>query len=446
MNQAVQTKSEQQHAFAAINPIGGWFITACVVVIVIALTLRLGTNIVGSPATFDEPWIIVPIADILEQGWSKRTAIDFDETKGPGLIWPYAIAGRWLGGTLDDLRLFSMVLFIAAAIPLLDMARRCGVRGPGLIVAALLYALLPYHAPLGQLLMSEPSFVACSIAACWLFVRAESGASARVRLLCIVVFAFVVSIALHNRVHAAAIVAGTCIASFQRGGIRGAWPWIVAGGIAGLSRIPLLIYWGGIVSPRFQGLHALGVRPEGLTYLFAALTLPLAVLIPVALSRSGSKSSKWFVIGGGAMGLVLAALASPDLQLTVVSADVVQSMYSGVVATAVKTTTANAALQSICIGICSIAGGMGFGALLSIAFKHRVGTTISLVHQLQFWTLFAGIGMSALSAAPQYDRYPLAWLILMPIVWSACLPRWALLIQSAALIVVFSWLSWRWLM
>lgn len=83
----------------------GAIIAAMAIVVIAGVGLRLGTQAATIPATYDEPWIMTPIVNLIEQGWSMRTAIDFDETKGPGLIWIYALLGEALGSTLNQLRL-----------------------------------------------------------------------------------------------------------------------------------------------------------------------------------------------------------------------------------------------------------------------------------------------------------------------------------------------------
>jgi hypothetical protein len=67
-------------------------------VLLVAIGLRFGTNILKQGFVFDEQYITAPIDDIIQQGWSIQTAVDFKETKGPGLIWPYAAVGNIIGG------------------------------------------------------------------------------------------------------------------------------------------------------------------------------------------------------------------------------------------------------------------------------------------------------------------------------------------------------------
>jgi hypothetical protein len=434
-----------------------WMLPAILLVVVAALALRLGTRVLHQPLIFDEPYITVPIIDLIEKGWSKQTAIDFRETKGPGLIWLYAIAGEALGSSLNGLRLVSVICFMLGAVPLIDLARRCGMGGWSLCVVAALYVLLPYHAPLGQMVMSEPSFVLFSLIACWLFVwgvgacseddRGSSQASANRarRILAPGLFTIVLSILLHNRVHAAALAPAVCLVALERGGMRLAWPWAIACLIAGLSRIPLLLYWGGIVSPAFQGLHSLGVRVDGLTYFLAALAPSLVLFIPQALRSDGRGPRRALIAVGAGTGLLLAVLAMPRLNEIVDSAGIQQARYSGVVASAAKMLTAQPIGQSIVLGVMAVLGGAGLGALSMMVWRCEASSALGAVNRIQFWTLFCGCAMYLASAAPVYDRYVLAWTMLLPIVWARELPRPALILQMVGLAGIAVWLTARWL-
>ena len=105
-----------------------WAIASLVAIVLVFIGLRLLTGVAGSAERWDEMYITVPMFDIIEQGWSMQTAIDFQETKGPALIWPYALLGDWLGGSLDDLRLVSGLFFVLSAVPMILLAWRCGTQ------------------------------------------------------------------------------------------------------------------------------------------------------------------------------------------------------------------------------------------------------------------------------------------------------------------------------
>ncbi len=68
-----------------------WMIGAVILVAVTGLALRYATNILDKGTVYDERFIRAPIDDLIARGWSVETAIDFTETKGPTMIWSYAI-------------------------------------------------------------------------------------------------------------------------------------------------------------------------------------------------------------------------------------------------------------------------------------------------------------------------------------------------------------------
>ena len=418
---------------------------ALIIVVIVGVGLRLGTHITHIPPTFDEPYITVPIINLLEQGWSVRTAIDFDETKGPGLIWAYALAGEAMGSSLNAMRLTSVLFFLIGALPLLDIARRCGIAGLGMVMVGVLYALLPYHAMLGQLVMSESSFVAFAIVACWLFVwGVETEGGAR-RVMAPVLFAIVLSILLHNRVHAAAIAPALCLVAWQRGGMKAALPWAIACALAALSRVPLLVHWGGIVSPRFQGLHATGFRFSGVTYLLASLTPVLLMFIPEAWS-SAKAGARRLILAGAMLGLAFSLIAMPQLNETISDGEITAGMFSGIIATGVRMISPQPLVHSLTLGLLAIVGGAGLSALAAITLRRPIENTTGVVNRLQFWIIASGVAMYLASAAPVYDRYVLAWTILLPVVWQAELSRWRLAVQTIVLAGVSGYLCWRWLM
>ena len=93
-----------------------WALVAMACMLAVFLGLRFGTGVLQSPERWDEPYITVPMFELMEQGWSVDTAIDFEETKGPALIWPYALLGQAMGGSLDDLRLVSGLFFVLCVV------------------------------------------------------------------------------------------------------------------------------------------------------------------------------------------------------------------------------------------------------------------------------------------------------------------------------------------
>ena len=99
-----------------------WMFGAIFLVALVLLGLRWSSSIQNKGPVFDEQYITVPINNLIEDGWSIQTAIDFQETKGPAMIWPYAIIGEWFGGTLHDLRLVSVWFSILAIVVLVWIA------------------------------------------------------------------------------------------------------------------------------------------------------------------------------------------------------------------------------------------------------------------------------------------------------------------------------------
>ena len=138
-----------------------WMCGAVVFVAAVLLIVRLSTGILQSGPVFDEQYITVPIYDIIDNGWSVQTAIDFEETKGPAMIWPYAFLGELLGGELNALRLVSVMSSIACMVVLTLIASWCGVRRSGHLIVALGWLLLPYTLVFSEIVMGEISFIAC---------------------------------------------------------------------------------------------------------------------------------------------------------------------------------------------------------------------------------------------------------------------------------------------
>ena len=153
-------------------------------------------------------------------GWSVETAIDFEETKGPALIWPYALLGETLGGSLNDLRLVSGLFFVLSVVPLLLLATRAGSRGASLLLAALGFMLLPYEIVFGQLVMGEASFL---FGALWLVLIALWGFGDSTHGPHRWSAGAYWSRHLHSRIHAVAWAGAICPVAFQREGIR-SWP------------------------------------------------------------------------------------------------------------------------------------------------------------------------------------------------------------------------------
>ncbi len=422
-----------------------WMIGAVVLVLIAGIALRYATNILDKGPVYDERYIRVPIDDLLARGWSVETAIDFTETKGPTLIWSYALGGQLVGPELNDLRLVSVFFFVTGVVPLLLVTRRCGLAGPALPLVAGCYILLPRNAALGQLLMSEPSFIWWSLWLLWVFVWGFGDSRSTQRTVVgPVLVGGLRAILLHLRIHAVAFAAAIVLVAFQRDRWR-SWPWWAACVVAGLSRVPLMIRWEGLVSPEYQGAHGLGLAPASMTYLAAALVPMTAVLLWPALLERRFATRRWMIGLGAGLGLVLALAARPLLAETMTILDFDVKRYLGLTALAVGRITATGLLQAVLLGALAVIGAAALGAMASIGWARSTQDRIGVVHRLQFWTLVTGCSLYVLTNSVVYDRYLLAWAVLMPIVWVVSLPRRAMVAQGLLLLVIASWSVWRFL-
>jgi len=448
-----------------------WPVAAILIALVAATTMRLGTGIAERSTRWDERYMRVPIDDLIRDGWSVRTAIDFSETKGPAFVWPYAIMGKVLGGTLGDLRLISMFWLLLGVLPLLAIAMRCGVRGPPLIAVTMLYLLLPQQAVLGQLLMSEPIFVTGTLTLVWTAIVGLSATGAgtaerRRRIVAVIAFGALVAILMHLRIHVVATAGAVCVVALLRLGI-GAWPWWLAAFVGGLLRIPLWIRWGGLVSPDYQYMHQIGgdaadallwfLHPANVVYLTAALA-PMLALLGIAGLRS--RRCRLPVVVGALVALVAALLFPPSMSARLALPEVVAEgaprgeleRYLGLAATLARSVDA-VWMQTSIIAILAILGGAGLGALWINPRRLRATRETTaprdvqrMVTSLTFWTLLGGIALYALTDAFVVDRYLLPWAALLPIIWWRRLPRLLLAAQILGLTLLLGGWTRSWLL
>ena len=314
-----------------------WILGSVLLVAAATALLWFGTNITDKGPTFDESWTQVPIEDLVEKGWSIQTAIDFKETKGPTLIWTYAVFGAVIGHDLNHLRALSVLFFVFGVVPLILICRQCELDGPVLLLVALFYVLLPYNALLGQLVMSEPSFVFGSLWLCWVFMWGLGAAGRPAhRVAGPVIFGLLLAILLHSRIHAAAFAGAAVLVALERDGVR-SWPWWLAALAAGLSRAPLWIRWGGLVSPGYASMHELGLNLDSLTYFAAAYAPFTAVFLWPAFANRFNRGRWWLIFCGAALGLGLGLLASPSLSETLRFREWDVLRFQGVVGTAART-------------------------------------------------------------------------------------------------------------
>ena len=417
----------------------GWMITSVFIVAAVLFTVRYGSSVLQTSFVFDEQYIVVPIDNLIEQGWSIETAIDFEETKGPALIWPYAFFGELLGGSLNALRLVSVLSSIACMAMLAYIASLCGVRRKAHLAIAVGWLVLPYSLVFSEIVMGEISFILFELLAVAVYLR--SLREGKNRFVAPILFCLCIAIALHSRIHVVAVVGAICVVSFLRDGLR-SWPWWVAGAVAGLLRMPLLFRWEGLVSPKYQNLHGLGFRLESLSYLAAALAPFVGVFVIHAWKlRQGRK----WLIGTAIFGFVLVIIAPPNLFVpeTIDYANPTER-FQGVVGTAIKTASNNQNVQQFLLALLAAIGLSGLLGL-RIAAKEKDSTVLGAVIGITFWSMSFGWALYAFTQGFVFDRFLMVWAFLLPIVWWTQLPRALFLLQITAMLIITVRLAMVWL-
>ena len=406
---------------------GPFMLVGFVLLVLAGVGLRLGTAIVDRGPVFDERWITRPIAEVVRKGWSVDTAIDYQETKGPAMIWPYAawasvlvqdpdevvsnnvqgggrgssVAEAWTspipGGPapappamLATLRWLSILCFVVAGVLLMMLARVCGVRGPPLAIVALLYILLPYEVILGQLVMGEISFVLLAVlmlaAVCW---GMGDGRRSRHPLAGPVLYGLLLTLLLYSRIHAVAFAPAVCLLAWMREDVR-SWPWWAASAAAGLLRVPLWVRWDGLVSSDFQNLHGLGLRLDSLTYLGAAMSIPLGIFLLAWMVRWRRDVLFWLPPLGVGLGLCLGLVAMPDLSVpSALDLTAEQDRFQGLIASGLgRSGLSPWAQQAAMAGFAAIGLG-GLGALTCLAHRTKLTSRAGIVLRVQALTLGA---------------------------------------------------------
>lgn len=427
-----------------------WAGAALLIAIAVAIGLRLGTNILDRGNTFDEQYIRIPIEDLIHKGWSIKTAIDFTESKGPSFIWSYALLGEALGGSLNDLRLMTAAFFVLGIIPLLLICRMCGIGGWRMLAAAAFYILIPQHAVLGQLLMSEPSFIFGGLWLLWAFMWGFGRTAAEERRVAgPIIFGLILSVMLHHRIHAVAFAGAAALVAFQRDRAR-SWPWWLACALAGLTRIPLWVRWGGLVSPAYQQMHSLGVRLDSLTYLAASLVPLTIAFLWSGLTDPQARRNWWMLALGALIGLALALGSRVDLERTiavVIPGEQFEGfVFLGFAGTLAKSLASSPGAQSAIIGAMAVVGLSSLGALAALCIGRSFHDRTSVALRLQVWTLLSGWALYGLTQGFVFDRFMMAWAVLMPIAWAAALPRWLQAVQLVALASMLAWWTRDYLM
>ena len=414
-----------------------WIIASIFLVAIVLFGVRWSSGILENGPVFDEQYITVPMHNLINEGWSVERAIDFEETKGPALIWPYAFFGKMLGGTLNDLRVISVWCSILALFVLSWIAVKSGVQKYGVLLVAIGWLLLPYNLVFSEIVMGEVSFLLLSLIAVFAFVYGiEESASKTRRVLAPILYCLAISVALHSRIHVVALAGAICFTSFSLQGIK-SWPWWVASFVGGVLRIPLWIRWEGLVSPEYQALHGLGLRLESLSYLAAAL-LPFVGIYAIEGWRVAK--SKKFIIISFSVGIFLVSVAMPDLTVPE-SIDFMQSSdrFQGIVASVVTRFTSNAYIHQ---ALLSVFAGVGLAGLAGLWHSRSKATYVG---EITFWALAFGWMLYALTRGFVFDRFLLTWAFLLPIVWVRTLPKWMLAVQYIFLTGIAAYLTANWL-
>jgi len=406
---------------------------------VILLALRMGTSILNKDVVFDEQYITVPMFNLIQEGWSVNTAIDFEETKGPALIWPYAFLGEMFGGTLNDLRLVSVLASIASLFILLLIAihEKCSLKC--LIIVALGWLLLPYNIVFSEIVMGEVSFVFFSLVAVYGYYLGSTQLKGLSKYLGMLCYGIALCIALHSRIHVVAIAGAICLHAFSKEGFR-SLPWWCITLAAGLLRIPLWIRWGGLVSPEYQSLHGLGFRLQGTAYLLAAM-LPLTGIFAIEAWRKAH--GKAGLLATFAFGFLLMLIAQPDLHIPdVIEFNIPNERFQGIVATAVQLFTSNAFIQHFSLAMCA---GIGCSGLFGL-WKLTTAEGRSIACELTVIALALGCGLYLFTRGFVFDRFLYTWAFLLPIVWVKRLSPAALLLQFILLAAIAGRLVAVWLL
>ncbi len=409
-------------------------VMAAIIVLVVLVGLRWFSGILNEGPVFDERYITIPINNLIEHGWSVETAIDFEETKGPAMIWPYAFVGKMLGSTLNDLRLVSMWCSVFGVVVLSWIALRGSISRNQLALVAIGWLLLPYNIVFSELVMGEISFLVLSLLAVAAFIwGTEEGAPSSRRYFGALFYCIAIIFALHSRIHVVALAGGICFTAFALQG-KQSWPWWVASIIAGLIRIPLWIRWGGLVSPEYQALHGLGFRLESLSYLAAAMVPFVGVF---AIEGWRLATSKTFIVISFLLGVLLVLFAMPELAVpTAIDFDNPNERFQGIAA------TLSLKFGSLSKYALALLSGVGLAGLAGL--WHCKGR-LKHVGSIAFWSLTFGWLLYAFTRGFVFDRFLLTWAFLLPIIWVRALPKWLLIPQYAALFFIAAWLVATWM-
>jgi len=424
-------------------------VLAAIVLMAVTLAVRSLAAPPLDPPIWDEPVMLPVVTAIEEQGWTTATLIDYEDTKGPVFFALYAASVA--GGAdyddptdlLRDLRRTSRILFVAGGIVLVGLiVTRAAPPGREIawgLAGAAAWMLLPYNLLLGQLFMSEPSFSVgvLLLVLAFLGTSPAAGTSAsggarprRTAWRGPVVAGVVLALLLHHRIHAVVWAGAIVLVATWREG-PGAWRWWFAFALAGLARVPLMLRWDGLVTEAYQDRYGFGFRLESLTYLAAALAPYTAVLLVARWldperRRAGGHGGGLLVLGAGLAGGLLAVIAPPRLDLT----------YLGMTATALRALPGPALVESAVLGLLAALGLAGLAAGFVNAARSGISARRRRLEVLALLPLVLGWGLYALTRGDVYDRYLLAFSLLLPIVWLDVRPRALVAVQGLGLLML----------
>ena len=409
---------------------------AMVLVSLVLFGLRFGSNILAKGPIFDEQYILVPIQNLMDSGWSVNTAIDFEETKGPAMIWPYAAFGKLLGGSLQDLRLVSIFASIFSCLILLAIASQSEIRKNSLFLVAIGWLLIPYNIVFSQIVMGEASYLLLAFFVVYAYFWSTKTEHSFGAWLGPMLYLIALAIAMHSRIHIVAVAGAICIVAYMHEG-KSSWPWWLATLLAGALRIPLWIRWGGLVSPDYQSLHGLGFRLEGVAYLAAALFPFVGIFILDKLRDA--KNIFWMCIAFS-LGFALVMISQPDLTIpSTIDYASPNERFQGIIATAVQLISSDTLIQQLALALFA---GLGLAGLSSLIYSTRKSSRISTIAA---WSLLLGWGLYAFTRGFVFDRFILTWAFLLPFVYVNTLAKRYLFIQYAALALIAIRLTMLWL-
>jgi hypothetical protein len=81
----------------------------------------------------------------------------------------------------------------------------------------------------------------------------------------------------------------------------------------------------------------------------------------------------------------------------------------------------------------TVLGLASLGGLASVAFATPVSQQFGQALRLQMWTFLSGWSMYMMTSGYVFDRFIMAWAVLMPIVWVNALPRLLMVVQAIGL-------------